>query len=326
MSRRLEACDCTKGRIAPRLCYAQTMRRLPTFAIAALSLAFACGRGDSAAPGGGQVARPGLSETQPSSDGALSPEDREADADSNATAADRDPVMHMFLLLGQSNMAGYALASDSDSVTDDRIQMLGFDSRCGRIANEWALAKPSLHDFINGCSAKVSPGDWFAKALVERIPEGDTIGLVPAAFSGKPIEAFLEGGEHYETIVEKIGKASAAPSARFAGILFHQGESNSGETSWPGKVKTLYEQMKSAMGIEEDIPFLAGELPYSGDAAGHNTQVAKVPDQGDHFFVVSAEGLTVDPADVKWNLHFGHDDTVELGRRYAATMAEALKW
>ena len=237
-----------------------------------------------------------------------------------------DPMFHLFLLLGQSNMAGYALAEEEDKVIDDRIQMLGYDGNCGREENQWAPAQPSLHDFINGCDAKVSPGDWFAKTIIERLPDGDTIGLIPAAFSGEEIDTFLRNGAHHDTIVGKIDEARKAPNAHFEGILFHQGESDSGDTSWPGKVKTLYEQMKEAMGIDYDIPFLAGELPYSGGAAGHNTQVALVADQGANFYVVSAEGLNVDPADTQWNLHFGHDDTVELGKRYAQTMAEALGW
>jgi hypothetical protein len=41
---------------------------------------------------------------------------------------------------------------------------------------------------------------------------------------------------------------------------------------------------------------------------------------------VSSEGLNLDPADTQWHMHFGHDDTVELGKRYAAKMIEALKW
>jgi S1-C subfamily serine protease len=40
--------------------------------------------------------------------------------------------------------------------------------------------------------------------------------------------------------------------------------------------------------------------------------------------VVSSEGLNLDPADTQWHMHFGHDDTVELGKRYEAKMSELL--
>jgi hypothetical protein len=32
------------------------------------------------------------------------------------------------------------------------------------------------------------------------------------------------------------------------GILFHQGESNSGDPTWPGKVKTLITDLRAALG------------------------------------------------------------------------------
>jgi hypothetical protein len=40
--------------------------------------------------------------------------------------------------------------------------------------------------------------------------------------------------------------------------------------------------------------------------------------------VISAEGLAVDPADTQWNVHFDHAGQVELGKRYARTMIDAL--
>ena len=40
---------------------------------------------------------------------------------------------------------------------------------------------------------------------------------------------------------------------------------------------------------------------------------------------VSAKDLKLDPADTAWYMHFGHDDTVEFGKRYAAKLIEVLK-
>lgn len=237
-----------------------------------------------------------------------------------------DPVTHLFLLLGQSNMAGFALAEEPDKRTNERILTLGYDDNCGRQENEWMIAAPPLHDFINGCEEKVSPGDWFAKTIIENLPIQDRIGLVPAAFSGRKIETFLKGGQHHETIIRKIAIAAKAKNARFAGILFHQGESNNGDPDWPGNVRTLYDQLTAAMEIDHDIPFIAGELLYSGGCAGHNELVRTLPELGDNFHYVSAKGLEVDGNDARWKLHFGHDATVELGKRYAVKMLEVLNW
>ena len=109
------------------------------------------------------------------------------------------------------------------------------------------------------------------------------------------------------------------------GILFHQGESNNGDPSWPGKVNTLVTDLRTDLGIG-DVPFLAGELAYDGGCAGHNTLVNMLPTVVGNAYVVSASGLALDPADTQWHLHFGHDAQVSFGQRYAATMIEARNW
>jgi hypothetical protein len=89
-------------------------------------------------------------------------------------------------------------------------------------------------------------------------------------------------------------------------------------------VQTLVSDLRADLGLGE-VPFLAGELPYDGNCAKHNARVAELPALIPGAHVVSAEGLAVDPADTRWNLHFGHDQTVELGRRYAETLLAALR-
>jgi hypothetical protein len=54
--------------------------------------------------------------------------------------------------------------------------------------------------------------------------------------------------------------------------------------------------------------------------------VNELPALVSNAFVISANGLVVDPADTEWNLHFGRDSQVEFGKRYAAKMIEALGW
>ena len=51
---------------------------------------------------------------------------------------------HCFLLLGQSNMAGYALAQAADKVEDSRVLVLGYDNNpaFGRVTDRWDVACP----------------------------------------------------------------------------------------------------------------------------------------------------------------------------------------
>lgn len=234
------------------------------------------------------------------------------------------PTFHVFLLLGQSNMAGYPKAQPADRTEDPRVRVLGFDNcaATGRATDQWDVAAPPLHECWND---GLGPGDYFAKTLLEVIPEGDSIGLVPCAISGERIEPFLKvGGARYDYILRRARMAQEAGGI-IEGILFHQGESNSGDPSWPGKVNTLVADLRVDLGLGE-VPFLAGELLYTGGTSGHNVLVNQLPSVVSNAFVISANGLVVDPADTQWNLHFGRDSVVEFGKRYAQTMIEALGW
>ncbi len=233
-----------------------------------------------------------------------------------------EPVFHVFLLLGQSNMAGYPKAQAADKTENPRIKVLGFDAcgATGRVADQWDTAAPPLHECWNGA---IGPGDYFAKTLIDEYPAQDTIGLVPSAISGEKVETFMKaGGSKYSWLMSRA-KAAQDAGGVIEGILFHQGESNCGDPAWPGKVKTLVSDLRADLGLG-NVPFLAGELLYTGNCKQHNSLVNQLPSQITNAFVVSAQGLAGDPADTQWNLHFGHDAQVTFGTRYAEKMISAL--
>jgi len=265
---------------------------------------------------------PGAAEPAGNASGAVDGKPSEESVAPSETAP--APTFHVFLLLGQSNMAGYPKAQPADRVEDARVRVLGFDdcAATGRVTDQWDVAAPPLHECWND---GLGPGDYFAKAVLDVIPEGDTIGLVPCAISGERIETFLkQGGSRYDYIVRRARLAQDAGGV-VEGILFHQGESNNGDPSWPGKVSALITDLRTDLALGE-VPFLAGELLYTGDAAGHNARVNQLPSSISNAFVISANGLVVDPIDTRWNLHFGRDSQVEFGKRYARAMIAALGW
>jgi hypothetical protein len=228
---------------------------------------------------------------------------------------------HVFLLFGQSNMAGYARATNADKMEDPRIQVLGFDncSATGRMSDQWDVAVPPLHECGPGA---VGPGDWFSKTLIEKLPAGDTIGLIPCALSGQAVSVFSKGTEKYTWMINRVKKAQQM-GGLVEGLLFHQGESDCGNSQWPSRVAQLVSDLRTDLELA-DVPFLAGELPHSSACGNHNPLVNQLPEVITNAHVISAEGLELDPADTQWNMHFGHDDTVELGKRYEAKIAELL--
>jgi hypothetical protein len=252
------------------------------------------------------------------------PHDGGVPKDAGLSDATIGPTFHVFLLLGQSNMAGYPKATDADKTKNARVKVLGYDNcaATGRKQDEWDVAIAPLHECWSGA---IGPGDYFAKTLVDAIPANDTLGLVPCAISGEKIETFMKsGGAKYDWILQRAKIAQRAGGV-IEGMIFHQGESNCGDPAWPGKVNTLVTDLRADLRLGA-APFLAGELVFAGACSQHNALVDKLPDVVTNAFVVSAEGLALDPSDTQWRLHFGHDAQVTFGKRYGAKMIEALHW
>jgi len=249
----------------------------------------------------------------------------------------------LFLLFGQSNMAGPPAGEAQDKVTNPRIKVLAYDncSALGRTFNQWYPASPPLHECFNG----VGPADYFSKTLIDtsdKLGLGiDTIGLIPCAISGVSIDIFRigknttstytippspnTGTNAYSWMVSRIKEAQKKGVVR--GILFHQGESNNGDPNWPANVKEVVDALKKDLSLG-DIPFIAGELRYQlgrstneSCCTGHNTQVAKLPGLIKNSSVVSAKGLTglQDP------YHFDLASMRTFGHRYCAAMVPYLK-
>jgi len=239
-----------------------------------------------------------------------------------------DPKFLIFLLLGQSNMVGQPQPQSQDLQQDPRIKVLAYDncSNVNRKYNKWYTAYPPLHQ----CDAGVGPGDYFAKTLLQSLPEGYTIGLVPCAVNGAPIDVFRKGvprpgwtlppdnhwATGYEFIMSRAQEAQKVGVIR--GILFHQGESNSGQAVWVDQVKQLVTDLRTDLGIG-DVPFLAGELYYNGCCKAHNVLVKQLTDSVTNGFLISASGLNgID------TFHFDLPGQRELGKRYGTAMQQGL--
>ncbi len=243
-----------------------------------------------------------------------------------------EPSFHVFLLIGQSNMEGVPSPEHRDLVANDRVRVLAYDhcSNLGRSYNQWYTASPPLH----GCGAGVGPGDGFGRRMAEAYPEA-TIGLVPCAISGVDVDFFRKGvvssrrneftippDNHwsgaYEWVVERARLAQKVGVIR--GILFHQGESDSSDPAWPGKVAELVSDLRADLGLGESAPFLAGEVLHTGGCSAHNSRIAELPGLIPHAHVISARGLgAIDEH------HFDLAGQRELGNRYANVLLSVLR-
>ncbi|MEL7338418.1 MAG: sialate O-acetylesterase, partial [Planctomycetota bacterium] len=107
----------------------------------------------------------------------------------SADLPDDKSEFHLFLLAGQSNMAGRGNVTPIDRYPDQRIVMLDQESR-------WVPATDPVH--FDKSVAGVGLCRQFAREYAAKHP-GVTVGLVPCAVGGSPIAAWAPGGYHAST-------------------------------------------------------------------------------------------------------------------------------
>lgn len=232
-----------------------------------------------------------------------------------ATSVHADPApgqMKLFLLIGQSNMAGRGKVEPQDQVVNPHIFMLTKDLK-------WVPATDPLH--FDKPVAGVGPGSEFAREILKRDPAA-TIGLIPCAVGGTSLDQWKAGDKLYNAAVARTKEA--LKSGKLAGILWHQGEADSA----PDKVATYAERFSLMIGqlrkdLDADkVPVILGELGRfrAGSKAFNDnlpSVVTKVPLSG----LAKSEELT-DKGD---KLHFDAASARKLGARYAAEFGKLAR-
>ncbi|QDA59236.1 sialate O-acetylesterase [Hymenobacter jejuensis] len=230
----------------------------------------------------------------------------------------------LYLLVGQSNMAGRGAVEAQDTVPNRRVLRLNKEGA-------WEIAKDPVH--FDKAAAGVGPGLTFGKTLAA-LDTSVVIGLIPCAVGGSGINVWQPGAFYAATNTnpydDAIRRAKAAmQSGTLAGIIWHQGESDSKPDLSSAYGKNLTELIaRFRRDLQSpDVPFVAGQLPefqfvqtdsigkqhVNADAIRVNQAVAQLKKTVPHYDYVTAEG-TRDRGD---RLHFDAVSARLMGRRYA---------
>ena len=215
--------------------------------------------------------------------------------------------LHVYLLIGQSNMAGRAPYTDEEAGPIDRCLLLNDK-------DAWEPARNPLNRYSTirkGLGMqKMNPGYSFAKKVLGANPDV-SIGLVVNAKGGSSIEQWGRDTRFYKEAIRRTKKATETGTLK--GILWHQGESNSGAPDgYLEKLKTLVENLRADLGIK-DLPFVAGQINEANAKSGPiNEQIARLPAAVPATGYASSRDLKCKDA---W--HFGPEAMKLLGERYA---------
>jgi hypothetical protein len=205
----------------------------------------------------------------------------------------------LFLLIGQSNMAGRGPIKEKDKPVGEKIWMLNK-------SNEWVVAKAPVH-FDKG-AAGVGLCEEFARCYQKAHPEKE-VGLIPCAVGGTSVHKWGPESALYKQAVKRA--KIAIKNGKIEGILWHQGESDSKESValYSKALQELMASLRKELEAEK-APVVVGELlPRFSDFNKNLPEAIKgIPLCG----IASAKELK-DKGD---NLHFGTEALITFGSRY----------
>lgn len=216
--------------------------------------------------------------------------------------------LHIYLLIGQSNMAGRAPFTPEEAKPIERCYLLNTE-------DTWEVATNPLnrHSTIRKGMGmqKMNPGYYFSKVMLEK-NEGVSVGLVVNAKGGTKIEQWAKGTKFYNDAIKRT--EAARKTGVLKGILWHQGESNAGNPeAYLKQLKTLVGDLRKDL-VMPELPFIAGQVI---NLPPINDEIAKLPDAVPFTSFVSSEGLKgLD----RW--HFDAASMKLLGERYAEAMTK----
>ncbi len=216
----------------------------------------------------------------------------------------------VYLLIGQSNMAGRAPIGEAEKEPLARCLLLNANG-------EWEPASNPLNRFSTirkGLGMqKVNPGYSFAKKLLAA-DKTLTVGLVVNAKGGSSIRQWKKGDKFYDEAVRRTQQAMK--KGELAGVLWHQGESDQNDAEYLAKLKELIANLRKDLGSPE-LPFVAGQV---NKVELINKQVARLPAEVPLTAFASSEGLTCMD---RW--HFDAKSMKTLGERYADAILNLRK-
>jgi hypothetical protein len=239
----------------------------------------------------------------------------------NKTEINSGSSYDLYLLIGQSNMAGRGkLTEPYINEIDSNVLMLNKE-------NKWVVARHPMH-FDKPAIIGVGPGLTFGIAM-KKMSKGHKIGLIPCAVGSTSINEWIPGGYHegtkthpYDDMIKRLEQALKNGSLK--GIIWLQGEADSSPENAKGYLAKL-EELINRLRIKTNnptLPFVAGELGRYKEVYGNiNRQLKELPDTVPNTSLASSKGLT----DIGDNTHFNSRSATEYGKRFAKKMKKLQK-
>ncbi len=220
----------------------------------------------------------------------------------------------VFMLAGQSNMAGRGLVAAEDTLPSERI--LSITSR-----GELIYAKEPLH-FYEPSRTGLDGGLSFGKELILHIPDSIAVLLIPTAVGGTSVSQWLNDSTHRTVRLLSNFKDKLAIGklhGEIKGILWHQGEADANPQNIPFYKERLTALMARFRNItaQADLPILLGEL---GSFSLKNAYWQSINEQIRQVSAADKNTAVIHTQDLKGQQdheHFNAKGQRQLGKRFA---------
>lgn len=229
-----------------------------------------------------------------------------------------DVEYDLYLLIGQSNMVGYAPLEQNDTLDIRGVYLL--DSEGKIIPASAPINRFSTIRFMG--DTYYGLGSSFGKAL--RFKTGRYILLVSNARGGSAIYEWQKESSYnfYSEALRRTQEALSISGVHLKAILWHQGESDCTRPDFESYYFPLLSQMIDDFRNDfnqPDLPIVVGETYYGATYASQmNPVINKVSEYINNSACVSAEGCGT----LGDNIHFNHEGYDILGERYAQKILE----
>lgn len=209
-------------------------------------------------------------------------------------------MIHSFLMVGQSNMAGRGFQKEVPVICNENIKV--FRNGIWQIMTE-----PINYD---RSFSGVGPAASFAAAWCKKHPN-EEVGLIPCAEGGSSLDDWSVNGSLFEHAIMQANLAQK--SSKIEGILWHQGEAECADGKhkfYDEKFSKIADAFRSELGLN-DVPIIMGGIgDYldSGWLGTHfleynevNKELLDFATRNKNCYFVTAAGLTPNPDGIHIN-------------------------
>lgn len=225
-------------------------------------------------------------------------------------------------MAGQSNMAGRAKISPSDTIRNPRVFTIN------REGNLITASEP-LHTYEEGLKG-LDCGISFSNEIFMKVPDSVNVILIPVAVGGSSITKWIGDSIHRNVKLLSNFRSKLRVGAEYGvvkAILWHQGESDAtaeGSKDYKLKLKNLFALFRNSAG-DNSLPIITGHIgtfnlqnKYSNSI---NDAIDQVDSEDKNVYLIP----TADFTDIGDKLHFDAKSQRIMGIRMADEYLKNLK-